>query len=63
MKGNRVETFELLLAGGKRVQWNGKDGVDAARNYVAEHAGASVVAWRRPQYPLTVLGHTGRIWG
>jgi len=54
-------TFELLLASGKCVKWNGTNGVDAARNYVAEHAGASVVAWRKPQYPLTVLGHAGRI--
>lgn len=49
-------TYELLLQGGAIVRWNGEDGEHAARNYVAEHSGATVVAWRKPRHPVTVLG-------
>jgi len=49
-------TYELLLEGGTVTRWNGGDGEAAARNYVAEHPGATVVARRKPRYPVTVLG-------
>jgi len=60
-----VDTFELLVMNphGKRertVTWNGRDGVDAARNYVSEHPGATVIAWRKPVSPVSVFGR-GRI--
>lgn len=51
-----IKMYDLKLASGKIVQWNGEDGEDAARKYVAEHPGATVVATRLPRYPLTVLG-------
>lgn len=61
-----MNTYELLVItpNGRRerkVQWNGADGVDAARNYVAEHDGHTVIAWRKPSAPLTVLTNAGRI--
>lgn len=40
-----MPTYELKLAGGKRVVWNGRDGEDACRQYAA-YSGATVVAWR-----------------
>ena len=46
--------FELMLASGKRVMWNGRNGVDAAHRYVDCHAGASVTAWRTPRVSLSV---------
>ena len=49
-------TYELLLKGGAVARWNGGDGEAAARNYVAEHPDATVIAWRKPRYPVTVLG-------
>lgn len=66
-KGNEMsKTFELLVikSDSKRetvVLWDGTDGVDAARNYVAEHDGATVMAWRNPVHPVTVLTNAGRI--
>ena len=39
-------TFDLKLAGGKVVQWEGADGPDAARRYAAEHPGVAVIATR-----------------
>ena len=41
-----IQPFELLLSNGKSVLWNGSDGPDAARRYVAAHPGAVVTAWR-----------------
>lgn len=47
--------FELKLSdGGKIVSWLGKDGVDAATRYAAEHAGAVVIAWRYPKVAVVV---------
>lgn len=48
--------FDLLLAGGNIVTWTGEDAIAAARDYVAGHPGASVVATRLASGPLTVLG-------
>jgi hypothetical protein len=61
-------TYELLvkLPGdrvSRHVLWNGSDGVATARNYVAEHPGATVFAFRKPVAPLTVLTNAGRIDG
>ena len=38
--------YQLMLADGKLVVWVGVTGIGAAERYVAEHPGASVVAWR-----------------
>lgn len=38
--------WDLKLATGKVIQWEGKDGEDAARRYVDCHREAVVVAWR-----------------
>ncbi|KKL19121.1 hypothetical protein LCGC14_2468680 [marine sediment metagenome] len=38
--------YELKLAKGKAVKWNGTDGVDAAKRYVDCHREATVTAWR-----------------
>lgn len=68
-KGNEMsKTFELLVIKSdsnreSTVLWNGTDGVDAANNYVAEHGGATVLAWRNPVHPVTVLTDAGRIIG
>ena len=43
--------FELKLAHGKPVVWEGKDGADAATRYVDAHRNAEVIAWR--DYPRT----------
>lgn len=42
-------TFDLKLASGRVVQWEGDDGEDAARRYVDAHREAVVVAWREPR--------------
>lgn len=42
-------TFELKLAGGKVVVWDGADGLDACRAYAASHPEATVIAWRTKQ--------------
>ena len=39
--------YELRLAEGKTVEWEGKDGVDAALRYVDAHRDAKVIAYRR----------------
>ena len=41
-----MATFQLKLAGGKRVVWEGESGEDAALRYVDCHREATVVAWR-----------------
>jgi hypothetical protein len=56
-----MSVYELLVMAPhsrreRVVTWNGRDGEDAARNYVAEHEGCSVIAWRVPKSPVTVLG-------
>lgn len=38
--------FDLKLSDGRVVRWQGRDGEDAAREYVAGHPDAAVVAWR-----------------
>lgn len=42
-------TYELKLADGRVVAWDGRDGEDAARRYVDCHREATVVAWRYPR--------------
>jgi hypothetical protein len=61
-------TYELLVKRpndkvSREVLWNGNDGLDAAHNYVAEHPGVTVFAYRKPVTPLTVLTNAGRIVG
>lgn len=41
-----IQQFELKLATGEVVTWEGTSPVAAARRYVAEHRSAVVVAWR-----------------
>lgn len=38
--------YELKLAGGKTVVWQGKDGLDACHRYADAHPGSVVIAWR-----------------
>ena len=45
-------TFNLKLASGKIVKWNGKDGEDAARRYVDTFPSETVIAWRYPKFEL-----------
>lgn len=46
--------FELKLANGKVVVWEGRDGEDAARRYVDCHRDQSVVATRSPRFGLVI---------
>jgi hypothetical protein len=54
----RERTFELRLAGGKVVLWDGETEEDAAQRYIGSHPDAVVVATRMPTAQGTV-----RIWG
>lgn len=47
-----MRPFELKLAGGKVVVWEGESGEDAARSYVMSHD-ATVIAWRHPKQYIT----------
>lgn len=66
-----MPTYELKLASGRVVEWDGDTPEEAAQRYVAEHRTEAVVAWRdagqhgifpfvAPIYELDPL--TGR-WG
>ncbi|MDP2945876.1 MAG: hypothetical protein Q8N61_00255 [bacterium] len=48
------QEFELKLATGKFVTWNGQDGEEAARRYVDCFRGVKVVAWRWPRHGLFI---------
>lgn len=39
-------TFELKLASGQVVKWDGEDPVDAVLGYTGSHPGTTVIAWR-----------------
>ena len=41
--------YELRLASGKTVVWDGKDGKDAAQRYANAHPGAVITAWREAE--------------
>lgn len=41
--------FELMLISGKRIIWEGKDGLDACQRFADTHPGETVFAWR--EYP------------
>ena len=46
--------FELKVEGQKNpVEWDGQDGADAARRYVAAHPGAVVTGYRTPKRERT----------
>lgn len=49
-----MTVYELKLADGRVVTWQGKDGVNAAVRYVDAHWDAVVVAWREPRVKLLV---------
>lgn len=38
--------YLLKVQGAKNAKWMGTDGEDAARNYMLDHPGAQVVAWK-----------------
>ena len=46
--------YELKLADGSVVTWQGRDGVDAATRYVDAHREAAVVAPRDQRVQLNV---------
>jgi hypothetical protein len=46
--------FEILLADGQVVTWNGRDGPDACRRYVNAHRGTIAIAWREPRHGLSI---------
>lgn len=49
-----MAVYELKLADGRVVTWQGRDGVDAAIRYAGAHRGVSVVAWREPRVQFRV---------
>lgn len=60
--GGREMQFELKLATGRRVVWEGADGKEAAERYVDCHREAEVIAWRDyPRHGVFVLGRGARI--
>lgn len=46
------KTYELKLASGKVVKWEGKNGIDAAQRFVDCHRTEAVVATREVQHGL-----------
>jgi len=46
--------YDLKLASGKVVQWEGKTGDDAARRYVDTFRDETVIAWRIPPHGLSI---------
>ncbi len=44
-----IGQYELKLASGKTVVWDGEDGIKAALRYVDAHPTEKVLAWR--DYP------------
>jgi hypothetical protein len=51
-----MRTYELKLASGTVVRWQGSSGVSAAERYVDCHRDAVVVAWREPRVQLLTGG-------
>ena len=50
--------FELMLEGGKRVIWEGKNWQDAIARYLDCHPNQTVIAWRiTPQHGIFVGTH------
>lgn len=47
-------TYELRLASGRVVQWDGASPEDASRRYVGAHPGETVVAWRHVRPDLRI---------
>ena len=47
-------TYELKLATGKVVTWEGESGEDAALRYVDMHQDATVIAWRHVRHGLFI---------
>lgn len=49
--------YELKLASGRVVRWDGASPEDASRNYAISHPGETVIAWRWPdRHGIFVLG-------
>lgn len=60
-----MATFELKLATGKVVTWEGRDGEEAALRYADAHRDSTVVAWRHIRHGLffglkPIVGPDGR---
>ena len=47
-------TYELKLANGQIVRWQGRGPTDAATRYADMHPGTVVVAWRHPKTDLVI---------
>jgi hypothetical protein len=47
-----MKEYQLKLASGQVVTWQGKSGEDAARRYVDIHRDAAVIGWRVPPHGL-----------
>lgn len=47
-------TYELKLATGQVVTWEGASGEDAARRYVDVYRDATVIAWRHVRHGLFI---------
>ena len=56
-----MAVFDLKLASGKVVRWEGQSGEDAARRYVDTFRGETVIAWRVPPQGLRIGLHSGNI--
>lgn len=48
-----MRTYEIKLASGKVVTWQGRDGVDACKS-AADCLRETVVAWREPRAAIHV---------
>ena len=46
--------YELKLANGRSVVWEGNDPLDAARSYVDAHRAETVVAWRHIRHGVHI---------
>lgn len=47
--------FEIRTQSGKRIVWEGKDGLEACHRYADAHPGETVIAWRSwPRHGLFI---------
>ncbi len=48
-----AKEYELKLATGRVIIWEGRDGIDAAKRYIDCHREEAVIAWRDyPRYGI-----------
>ncbi len=53
--------YELKLASGKVVTWEGKNGLNACERYADAHPGETVIAWRDIPVGLFIMGDARNI--